>query len=1328
MLLKIELSDQQLEEIIENWFALDTFEQRGYAIRKLLPRLMHFMPSTISDSYSSVIRHRVWNVLRHAFVLNVDSFKGPNKPNAADLHEFALLPLNTNLNDFTHYKSEWMALAEAIISLDGARSLFCQRTVQFLAKLKNKPHNEVVACLIDLEDAEFPAAAPVPIALLDYVDTLCTASGAATTIKDLNVVAFALQSYTKRLDGARLIRMYNRLKDTFASLESTVMSMRCDMSACNEFKNIVANHMRTQKPTQHLVRLLIDESLKKELTAMQKADSAVDFVVIPSVWKFNPDRLTDQQRDKMKERRADIPALYNDTSQSQESRSIKPWTPQKLVIQEADAEPMIIEVESASGPITQPDEQKAASPIVEIDDAEPLPLSQDSNSSHGSSTSSMAKKLTNEELEEKRKKRIQSALKNIQIDIVDSVFTVQSRTRTRNSNCNSPVPMGRDGRTNQLKAKETDSQSNSINTTPKRKRSAKIALTDTDASDHNEEDTAKEHSDLKRRPLKTRAQPRKKTGDNDLEESRKNADETEVINSENQPLRRPNRASEPNQASESNEASNKKSRRSLAKKLKSAQPDKPTSDKAAEKDNEKTDKSDSNNADAESNKPKIGSKVTKKLLYEDVSQKLQTDSQTQMTNDLSTEAIEASQQSPCTSISGRRSIRRSAKPITPLKVKLNATTKSPTTQTMDTLPMDTECAEEVMDIVQTIVKPKPVSPKTIDAPILDTQDQAIAEAETEPNTQMTLTDSMINISSEKLLEPVDDIPLSPIPADGIVNDEANKSILSSPQSNDLEDRNAEFLNNTLNISPIHDVSVNSEPSTPIRHVTELRPKEISPKLNESLRTIQLTETPPSAPISAASIHHLPPQSSVTPLQMRYQANILSSTPTIMSAASSNHTITTSANNSPSSLRFTQLKGRGAQLLNMINIKKKDLPKPDFTETILTAPEPTESLDSSLPLGPARDLLTFSKTLPPPTASPSFSILKRKFVVEPESMDDFESPASKRKRVSFHDPPVSSTKEYIGHADEHPDRNVVKVIHQSLNIGNGGSPADQRMRHTLRRKSRADSMVEIAKFGKPKMAVLPGLAVNTSPSTLNNTSIDMEPLKWDKSTASEHEDESAPPIITLDDLDELITPSPLLQFNDKAAVIQHVVDEYALDDVLAKFEMNANTARVLTRHLATIMNQDATVRSTTLDQLAENHPLEFLEYAVRGNYSSAVCAKLDPDVLISHVAKLAKTDESVRSSLLSEVTNLTESDTVRGPAMVKLQSAVLNQLCESAKTEESEARTKLMDAVGTVLAADESTSSMTDEQMRLMMQLFNRPMSDNQICECIEMFSRNRKRN
>lgn len=145
-------------------------------------------------------------------------------------------------------------------------------------------------------------------------------------------------------------------------------------------------------------------------------------------------------------------------------------------------------------------------------------------------------------------------------------------------------------------------------------------------------------------------------------------------------------------------------------------------------------------------------------------------------------------------------------------------------------------------------------------------------------------------------------------------------------------------------------------------------------------------------------------------------------------------------------------GRGAQFINMIRNKKTE----NAGVTMLLTP--SNELNNTNSHGSScfndnndqedKELLIFSKRIPSPTASPSASILKRKLQDIAESVLDSAispnigglptnlnvnaslSPAlymshsssissleRKRKRVSFHDPPVSLTKKYFLDSDE-----------------------------------------------------------------------------------------------------------------------------------------------------------------------------------------------------------------------------------------------------------------------------------------------------------------------
>lgn len=54
-------------------------------------------------------------------------------------------------------------------------------------------------------------------------------------------------------------------------------------------------------------------------------ENGEEYVVVKSNWKFNPKKLTENQKEKLKKKREDIPALYQDLSQSQDEFRITAW-------------------------------------------------------------------------------------------------------------------------------------------------------------------------------------------------------------------------------------------------------------------------------------------------------------------------------------------------------------------------------------------------------------------------------------------------------------------------------------------------------------------------------------------------------------------------------------------------------------------------------------------------------------------------------------------------------------------------------------------------------------------------------------------------------------------------------------------------------------------------------------------------------------------------------------------------------------------------------------------------------------------------------------------
>lgn len=102
-------------------------------------------------------------------------------------------------------------------------------------------------------------------------------------------------------------------------------------------KSSIANQIKLTKNDKSsdlsvLQKLCEGKENQNPGTPKQPKDPNSIMVVIPSVWKLKPDKLTEHQIEKMKERRRDIPALYNDCSSSSMDSVIQPWTPRRIIV------------------------------------------------------------------------------------------------------------------------------------------------------------------------------------------------------------------------------------------------------------------------------------------------------------------------------------------------------------------------------------------------------------------------------------------------------------------------------------------------------------------------------------------------------------------------------------------------------------------------------------------------------------------------------------------------------------------------------------------------------------------------------------------------------------------------------------------------------------------------------------------------------------------------------------------------------------------------------------------------------------------------------------
>ncbi|KAI8036243.1 hypothetical protein M5D96_010836 [Drosophila gunungcola] len=363
-----------------------------------------------------------------------------------------------------------------------------------------------------------------------------------------------------------------------------------------------------------------------------------------------------------------------------------------------------------------------------------------------------------------------------------------------------------------------------------------------------------------------------------------------------------------------------------------------------------------------------------------------------------------------------------------------------------------------------------------------------------------------------------------------------------------------------------------------------------------------------------------------------------------------------------------LTGRGAQLINMIRNKKLDTAAGspyaamstsrlvhqvtparilDRAEQVST---PTSELNeltgtdhTSTPIQahPSKDLLTFSKRLPSPSASPSVSILKRK--LRCESLDDvtLDSPALKRKRVSFHDPPVSVTKEYLRDSEE--TRSTLKPK-RCLLMDKVAQTSE--MRQALRRRGRLDSIIEIERFASEQTARTATTDKNMDKSAGGEAPEEdaFTSLKWNDTANAQNISLSEEPVKAMEV--EPLAPEAAardLAIMDPEAALGLVVDQLPLESVLQRYFDKDGSQRE--------------AKTNVLETLSENHSKDFLDHAVRENLSSVVCDRLNPNSVLEYVCAKSKISNSCRSGLLAQVPEILKS----GPRSDVERMAFVQQL-------------------------------------------------------------------
>ncbi|KAF9805990.1 hypothetical protein SFRURICE_012598 [Spodoptera frugiperda] len=364
------------------------------------------------------------------------------------------------------------------------------------------------------------------------------------------------------------------------------------------------------------------------------------------------------------------------------------------------------------------------------------------------------------------------------------------------------------------------------------------------------------------------------------------------------------------------------------------------------------------------------------------------------------------------------------------KTAVEDQTQADLTENMDTEPIDTEYSDVVIVIAEEVPPPLTISS---DESHVGQETQEIAEADTQPtnpidfmevdvvnktkNASVTVADSDICSSGikddsltkeqsiqEKTNSPLDNTTLT-LPESVVIELETEGGASSPSSFGDEAKRKQDFLNNTLEISPIKNMSPDRNKKSP------------SPETSTDYVVITLSSPVHSngEPFEKCTSPEVFTEDKISPDKRdqsppRVEVTVTSTSPSSSLSLKKNRPQVRSG-------------GRAAQMLGLccvpdkaiINQEKTDseeIKKPSTSSTPArrnlrmlynsvseNIEPPSENEDSD-------QFLKFRRSLPAVDSSPSGPILKRKLV---EISDEATvSPASKRKRVSFHDPPVSTT--------------------------------------------------------------------------------------------------------------------------------------------------------------------------------------------------------------------------------------------------------------------------------------------------------------------------------
>ncbi|XP_004930520.2 telomere-associated protein RIF1 [Bombyx mori] len=107
--------------------------------------------------------------------------------------------------------------------------------------------------------------------------------------------------------------------------ENSPRDMNSDLENCESLKQMNKNEATNKKSCTPNAKEVTKKKKRESSIVNTVVENGEEFVVVKSNWKFNPKKLTENQKEKFTRKREDIPALYQDLSQSQDEFKLTKW-------------------------------------------------------------------------------------------------------------------------------------------------------------------------------------------------------------------------------------------------------------------------------------------------------------------------------------------------------------------------------------------------------------------------------------------------------------------------------------------------------------------------------------------------------------------------------------------------------------------------------------------------------------------------------------------------------------------------------------------------------------------------------------------------------------------------------------------------------------------------------------------------------------------------------------------------------------------------------------------------------------------------------------------